>query len=462
MNINTLVLLIFLRLLSALPFAVYYSSLQLYLLNIHITKNIATPIVGSVLALSYGTALVGGYIGGKYISYRALFLFCLICAVLGCFAFTTYNLSYILWFSSLFLLSSAGLTISLNMMVTQGYESHDEGREKAFFWIYMGLNIGYLIGYSISGYYGSLGEYQKIPVFVAGCSFICILLTVAYWKQIDKPRIPYNKFALIYTLFVFIILLCVLRFLLQFPTITNLSVIVVWILLSLIMFFILMRHNVNHSHDIVIFYILLFGALVFWSIYFLAPMALIVFIHNNVTLNLFNLGIAPQWIQNINTFVIILGTVILGSKRSKKPTGTYKIARQFSWGLFFIGISFIILIIGIVLHSEQNKVSLVWVISAYVLQSLGELFIGPISYALVGRLIPKHYHSFMMGIWITLLGVANAISSKLSVLAPYTEKSALNLLQYQHFFASISLSIILAAIFIYLISFKLTRLNVAS
>ncbi len=455
-NINVLIGLILLRLFSALPFAVYYSSLQLYLLNTSIPKNIATSIVGSVLALSYGSALIGGYLAGRYISYRAFFLFSIICEVIGCLTFTTLNPSYILWFSSLFLLGGAGLAVSINMMITQRYESHDEHRERAFFWIYMSLNIGYLIGYSLAGYYGNLGEYQKIPMFIAFFTLITILLTFFYWKTIDKPNISYNKRTLSYTLFILVALFFVIRFLLQFPEMTNLSIIFAWVLISLITFFVLMKHRLS-KHDIVIFYLLLFAAVVFWSIYFLAPMTLIVFIKNNVSLTLFNINIAPQWVQNINTFIIILGTIILGSKAAKKSINTWKIAKQFSLSLFLMGLGFIALVLGIILHSEQGKVSLIWVASSYVLQSLGELLIGPIGYALVGRLIPKRYHSFMMGIWITLLGVAGAISSKLSALVPYSESSRLNLAHYQHFFVSISIIIILTAAIIYLISSKLTR-----
>ncbi len=454
---KVLVGLIALRLFSALPFAVYYSSLQLYLLNTSLSKNMATSIVGSVLALSYGTALLGGYLADRYISYRAFFLFSIICELIGCLTFTTLNPSHILWFSSLFLLGGSGLAVSINMMVTQRYEPQDEHRERAFFWIYMSLNVGYLIGYSLAGYYGNLGEYQKIPFFIAFFTLIAILLTFFYWKKIDTPRTKYNPNTLSYMLLILVALFFIIRLLLQFPAMTNLSIIFVWLLFSAVTLFVLIRNHLNFKREILIFYLLLFAAVVFWSIYFLAPMALMVFIKNNVALNMFSINIAPQWVQNINTFIIILGTMILGSKSAKKPVNTWKIAKQFSLSLLLMGLGFIALVLGIIFHSEQGKVSLIWITSSYILQSLGELLIGPIGYALVGRLIPKLHHSFMMGIWVTLLGVAGAISSMLSALVPYSTSSVLSLPYYQHFFISISIIVILTGAIIYLISAKLTQ-----
>lgn len=459
MSIKTFIAIIFLRLFSALPFAVYYSSFQLYLLNTNIPKNIAISLVGSVLALSYGSALIGGYVAGRYISYRALFIFCLLCEAAGCLTFTTLNPVHILWFSSLFLLGSTGITVSINMMVTQYYEPHDDRRDKAFFWLYMSLNIGYLIGYSLSGYYGNINAYGEIPIFVLCCALFTIFLCFFNWKQIDKTNLIYNKNNISYILLILTVWFFTIRLLLQFSELTNVSIIITWFLLAFSMFFLLKKNYLSNKIDIITFYILLFSALIFWSLYFLAPMALIIFIKHNVSLTIFNISIAPQWIQNINTLIIILGTIMIGSKAAKKLSTTQKITRQFSLGLSFMGLGFAALVIGILLDHVVGKISLSWVVLSYILQSLGELLIGPISYALVGRLIPKSHHSFMMGIWITLLGVANSISSKLSSMAPYYSPGGLhsNLTQYQFFFASISIIAILVAVITYITSFKLIK-----
>ena len=53
--------------------------------------------------------------------------------------------------------------------------------------------------------------------------------------------------------------------------------------------------------------ILALGSLVFWALYQLAPMGLVLFSEHNINLNVYGIQVAPQWIQNINTLVIVVG-----------------------------------------------------------------------------------------------------------------------------------------------------------
>jgi len=351
---------------------------------------------------------------------------------------------------SLFLLGSAGLTVSLNMLVTQSTKIADWVKDKAFFWLYMSLNIGYLIGYFLSGYYGNNNEYQRIPMIIFIGAAITIALCFFNWKKINVSAATLNKYANYYFLLIISLLFAVIDFLLQFPVMSNLLIISSWGLLSLWMFFLWRKDN--RQKEAIIFYILLVSAVIFWSLYFLAPMALMIFIKYYVNLNILGYSIAPQWIQNINTLVIIGGTLYLGSKASRKAITIQEIVKQFSVGLFLLGTGFFVLGMGIYLvHSD--KVALSWIVLSYVLQSFGELLIGPISYALIGRLVPRSYQSIMMGIWITLLGVASSISSLLSNMLPYSAtKIHLELTSYIHFFAVISFFVIAFSSIVYLIS----------
>lgn len=439
-----LLVVIFLRLLSALPFAIYYSSLQLYLLDVGFSQSLSTSLVGIILALSFGSALAGGAVGGRYISFNALFVFGLICQAIGCFSFITADHNVILWLCSLFLLGSAGITVSLNMLITKQYEATNTAREKSFFWLYMALNIGYLIGYSLAGYYGITSHYCNIPILIAITSIVAIGITLFHRKIFEeKVSFYFYKFMLITAALFFVI-----RLLLQFSQEANITIVSIWVIICIIMFLILIRKYPIQKNQVVIFYILLFSALIFWSVYFLAPMALIVFIKYQVDLKIFGIYIAPQWVQNINTLVIILGTAFLGWK--SKVFSSRSITIQFSAGLVCMGLGTGALALGIFLTVSPDKVGLFWVVLSYTLQSIGELLIGPIGYALIGRLIPESYHSIMMGVWITVLGIASIISSRLSTLAPYsTESSRLILGHYQSFFLVISIIAVVVAAIVY-------------
>ncbi len=441
-----------LRFLSALPFAVYYSSLQLYLLSIGINKDLSISFVGVVLAFNFGLSLWAGYIGERYISFKNFFLISFILQTIGCLTFTTTNLDKILWFSTFFAIGSSGTTVSINMILTKIYESSDYSREKAFFWLYMSLNLGYFLGYSLAGYYGKVELYQNIPYFIIACLFIALIPYFLMWKKIEDGNKRNNISLFIIT---YITALVATRYLLELSRLTNVLIVLLWLGAAVYMLYELKIKHVEKSRNITIFYLLISIALIFWSIYFLAPMALIVFISNQVNLNFFGFYISPQWVQNINTIVIIVGTILLSTQKKFKFNSTQAIIKHFNIGLLLLGLGFLTLVFGIVLTTSPAKVNFFWVAISYILQSIGELFIGPISFALVGRLIPTKYQSFMMGIWVTLLGVAGAIASKISLLAPYEKESTTPILNhYANFFLVIGLIVIFFFLVFYCFSKK--------
>ena len=49
------------------------------------------------------------------------------------------------------------------------------------------------------------------------------------------------------------------------------------------------------------------AAVIFWTLYQLMPMGLTAFINNNVDRVVMGIKIAPQWFNNVNSLVIIIG-----------------------------------------------------------------------------------------------------------------------------------------------------------
>jgi MFS family permease len=55
---------------------------------------------------------------------------------------------------------------------------------------------------------------------------------------------------------------------------------------------------------------------------------------------------------------------------------------------------------------------------SYVLQSIGELLIMPIGYAMIGKLAPKQYQGVMMGSWMLVTGLASLFAGDFSGMIP--------------------------------------------
>jgi MFS family permease len=60
----------------------------------------------------------------------------------------------------------------------------------------------------------------------------------------------------------------------------------------------------------------------------------------------------------------------------------------------------------------------VWLFLNYVLQSIGELLIMPIGYAMIGKLAPRRYQGIMMGSWVLVTGLASLFAGDFSGMIP--------------------------------------------
>jgi POT family proton-dependent oligopeptide transporter len=166
--------------------------------------------------------------------------------------------------------------------------------------------------------------------------------------------------------------------------------------------------------------ILTIGSLMFWSLYQMAPSGLMLFAVNNVDLMVGPVKIQPQWIQNINTVCIVLGGPVLASLFTRMRARGWRIdiPKQFAASLLLMAVAFLILPLGIKLAGADGKSAFAWLFLSYVLQSIGELLIMPIGYAMIGKLAPKQYQGVMMGSWMLVTGLASLFAGDFSGMIP--------------------------------------------
>jgi POT family proton-dependent oligopeptide transporter len=176
------------------------------------------------------------------------------------------------------------------------------------------------------------------------------------------------------------------------------------------------QHTVEACRKVWAYLILTLSSLSFWILYLIAPMGLTLFISNNVNRVFLGFQIAPQWVLNINSIVIILGGPLLTILFQKLRNIGFKISIpfQFSMALILIGLGFVALPIGIHFADARGYTNFNWIIFSYTLQAIGELFISPIGYAMVGRLAPVRLQGVLMGTWLMVSGFAATFSDYFS------------------------------------------------
>jgi POT family proton-dependent oligopeptide transporter len=91
---------------------------------------------------------------------------------------------------------------------------------------------------------------------------------------------------------------------------------------------------------------------------------------------------------------------------------------QFAASLILMGLGFLALPLGIEFADGKGMSAFSWLFLSYVLQSIGELLISPVGYAMIGKLAPRQHQGVMMGAWMLVTGLASVFAGDFSSMVP--------------------------------------------
>lgn len=255
---------------STVGYAVLMGLLNFYLTD-HggFTKTEANTLTASFFALNFLLHFLGGALGGRYFSFRGLFLVSVALQVVSMFMIAIHNQTVIIYGMALFI-TGAGLNVScLNMMLTQLFKSDDLNRRVAFSINYSCMNIGFAGSFLLSGIIQSYGAYTIAFYTAAGCLALTVVLHLLNFKNVnDKDTYFYNKFsksiakyfvapAIIFICFVFSI------FLIKHPEFGGSLVLSVFVILIAYLIYIALKQETEYRNQIFAFMLLSSACMIF-------------------------------------------------------------------------------------------------------------------------------------------------------------------------------------------------------
>ncbi len=83
-------------------------------------------------------------------------------------------------------------------------------------------------------------------------------------------------------------------------------------------------------------------------------------------------------------------------------------------GLILIGASFFVFIVPMNMAGD-GKVSPMWLVSIYMIQTIGELCLSPVGLSVTTKMAPQKYASQMMGVWFLAVTAGDCATSLLSL-----------------------------------------------
>jgi proton-dependent oligopeptide transporter, POT family len=394
----------------------------------------ASEIYGSYTGLVYLTPLLGGYLCDKFLGNRRSIIIGGLLMAIGQFCmFLSASAGAnggvaIMWLGLTSIIIGNGFfKPNISTMVGQLYPAGDRRIDSAFTIFYMGINLGAFFSPLVCG------SMDFKWGFLAAClgmvvSLICFVIYQKKYliseqgKEIGLPvkKLDVKSMALIAGS------IGIVFFMLNFKQMfkSDIDIISYFIYGAMILMPIIILTDKSltklERNRIIVIFILAFFVIFFWGAFEQAGASLTLFADRQTDRTLFGWDMPASYFQSINPLAVIclapVFTILWGFlyKRKLEPSSPYKMA----YGLSLVALGYIVIAIAVKGLGLGEKVSMWWLVSLYIIHSMGELCLSPIGLSMVSKLAPLRLSSLMMGTWFLANAAANKFAGTLSALIP--------------------------------------------
>lgn len=422
---------------------------------------------GAFSALVYGLVIIGGYLGDRVLGTKRTIVLGLIVLALGYSSLAITDKAHVFLALGLICVGNGLFKANPSNLLSKCYEEQDPRLHAGFTLYYMAINLGSVValfaGPSIATHYGYPYTY-----FVSAMGLVLGL--VNYWFQhqyvahinthADRRVLSVKHWT--FLLGGIVVITFAAAFLLQHVFIAkNL----LWcISLGVVLAYLNMmrKQRLFIAIRMLVAFILMLEAVVFFTLYQQMPTSLNLFAVNNVTPNFLGISIDPQSFQALNPIWIIVMSPILAfvyNQANRNQIG-FAIPYKFALGMTMCALSFLFLYCARFFYFDNGMVSSWWLIISYLFQSLGELFVSALGVAMVAELVPPSIAGFVMGMWFLTSAVAGFIGASVASFTalPVDIKPGVDsLMIYTHVFACIGLVTLMIALIMWFLSPRLSR-----
>ncbi len=395
-----------------------------------LTDETANAIYGLYTAAVYLAALPGGWLADRLLgAQRAVWIGGILIAcghfVLGIPTVQTFFLGLIL-----VVLGTGLLKPNVSAMVGAIYPEGGGRRDAGFTLFYLGINVGAALGPLVCS---SLGENVNwhYGFTAAGIGMVAGLVQFRWTRHhlgeagLRPPHPPRDVRPL------WAIVGLVLAAL---ATVTVLAMAGVWrpdpmrlaghtalVILGLAAAYFLWAFTAagltsTEKKRVLAILLLFIASAMFWSGFEQAGSSLNLFAERHTVRVLAGKEIPAGWFQSLNAvFVITLAPFAAAlwmhlSRRGRQPPLVAKMA----FGLILLAAGFLVLVFGSRQALASGPVWPTWLITTYLLHTIGELALSPVGLSSVTKLAPARLTGQMMGIWFLATSLGNLIAGLLA------------------------------------------------
>jgi len=405
-------------------------------------REAALEIYAIFTGLVYLTPIIGGWVSDRLLGQRkTVYIGGLVMAVgqffLASSSFLDHSLSTDVRLSlfhyglGILIIGNGFFKPNISTIVGEFYNDNDPMKDSGFNIFYLGINLGAILGTFIAG---GLGESVNwgYGFLAAGFGMVLGVLWLN-WREntLEHYGLPPNtkngksrldgkdwSTIVIYAISLIVgtlVLIYIWGFL---PEMVRTSVTYILFAAIFIGLFYTIFKGTNGADEwsrMVVIIVLAIFNIVFWAGFEQAGGTFSLFARDNTNRIMFGWEMPATWFQNVNSFAILIFASLFSimwiwlDKKGWNPRTPMK----FALGFFLGAIAFFVMTQAQGLADTGIKVSPWWLVSVYVLLTLGELMLSPIGLSMITKLAPTKLVSVVMGLWMASFAAGNFMAGML-------------------------------------------------
>ncbi|GAB2852750.1 MFS transporter [Actinocorallia aurea] len=398
-----------------------------------LSTGTAAAVVGVYNAMVYLAALPGGWVADRILGPQRAVLVGAVIIMIGHLSMAIPGWAGWIYLGLALIVAGTGLLKpNISTMVGHLYDDKDEAhRDAGFSLFYMGINIGSLAPFVV-GWLGQNVNYHLGFACAAVGMFLGIVQYVAGGRGLrgigarpTHPLTPHERNRALKYVGLALLALAVLAVVAAFAGFLTLdaatvflTVVAVAVPVGYFCYILLGDHGLtaDEKSRMKVYLALFAAAAVFWMIFDQAATTLTTFAATSTNLNILGWEMPSSWTQNINPiFIIVLAPVFaaLWVKLGDRVSTPLK----FAVALVLAGLSFVAMSAAASVASTGVKVSILWLVLVYLMQTCGELCLSPVGLSVTTRLAPAMFSSQMMGVWFLAVSVGDSIGGQVARLS---------------------------------------------
>lgn len=375
-------------------------------------KSYSYHVVAAFMALSLTTPIFGGILADKVFGYSKSL-------IIGSVIIFIASVCCLLFPQSLFiglsLLAVGSGFIKSNVTSLLSVLSH-QTKKNVFSYYFMMLNVGAFAAPILCATVGEVFGWTYCFIILTACSVLSIFFSLAIHRRQSSPtRPPLADKSLIASALT--VLSCVIIYgLMQNKTFTDLFMIgCICLVLGAFGNF-LFKSFSDFKAIAIVLIILVFNTL-YWALYEQVGSTVNVFTAEYVNRDFAGIIVPITFFQSIPSFFVIVLTPLMNwiwntLENNNINLGGYN---KFGIGFLITGVSYLMLYLIIDPSSNSQLMGLEWLISFYLVLTVGELCIAPVGLSILSSVTPKAIRAMVMGVYQFSAALSNWVVGLLAL-----------------------------------------------